>query len=79
MAQTLPNPPPGFDSLTSDEQLEYVQSLWQRIASNPTAVPMPDWHMNVIEARLPDYRDTPDDGKSWDEVHKDIIHKLNHT
>ncbi|MHB8472963.1 MAG: addiction module protein [Gammaproteobacteria bacterium] len=79
MAQPLPNPPPGFDALTTDEQLEYVQSLWQRIVSNPAAIPVPDWHLNVIEKRLADYRDAPNDGKSWDEIREEVIRRLDNT
>ena len=79
MAQTLPNPPPGFDALTTDEQLEYVQSLWQRIVSNPAAIPVPNWHLNVIEARLADYRNTSNEGKSWDEIREEVTRKLDKT
>ncbi|MDX6447193.1 MAG: hypothetical protein QOH71_4267 [Blastocatellia bacterium] len=28
ISQALPLPPPGFDSLSVDEQIDYVQSLW---------------------------------------------------
>ena len=35
MAKPVPLPPPGFDELSVDEQIEYVQSLWERIAATP--------------------------------------------
>jgi len=44
MPQALPLPPPGFDALTVDEQIDYLQSLWDRIAAKPEQVPVPDWH-----------------------------------
>ena len=33
-------PPPGFDELTIEEQIDYVQSLWERIAATPDQVPV---------------------------------------
>jgi len=52
MAQRLPSPPPGFDELNVEEKLTYVQSLWDRIAATPEAVPVPDWHREVIDERM---------------------------
>jgi hypothetical protein len=31
MPQALPVPPPGFDPLSIDDPIDYVQSLWDRI------------------------------------------------
>ena len=44
MSKPLPIPPPGFDDLSVEEQIDYVQSLWQWIAASPKQVPVPDWH-----------------------------------
>ena len=33
MANPVPLPPPGFDDLSIEEQIECVQSLWDRIAA----------------------------------------------
>jgi hypothetical protein len=38
MAREVPNPPPGFDELTVEQKLDYVQSLWDRIAARPEMV-----------------------------------------
>jgi hypothetical protein len=48
MIQAVPNPPPGFDDLTLNEKLDYIQSLWNRVAANPRDVPVPDWHLALI-------------------------------
>ena len=39
MAKPLPLPPPGFDELSVDEKIDYLQSLWGRIAATPNTVP----------------------------------------
>lgn len=76
MARTLPLPPPGFDELSTDEKLEYVQSLWDRIAAHPEEIPVPDWHREVLEERMKAYRANPTEGKPWEEVRADLLDKL---
>jgi putative addiction module component (TIGR02574 family) len=60
MPQALPLPPPGFDDLSVEEKLDYVQSLWDHIATRPEELPVPDWHQRVIEERLEAHRIDPD-------------------
>lgn len=61
-------PPPGFDDMPVEEQIEYVQALWERIAAHPERVPVPDWHREELDRRLDDLEKNPDDGVSWDVV-----------
>jgi putative addiction module component (TIGR02574 family) len=76
MARSVPIPPPGFDDLPVDEQIDYVQSLWDRIAAKPDEVPVPEWHKQALDERLESYRSNPDEGKSWDEVREQARRKL---
>jgi len=76
MASPLPFPPPGFDELTVDEKIDYLQSLWNRIAARPEDVPVPDWHREVLAERLEAYRVNPSAGRPWEEVRDEILEKL---
>lgn len=76
MAQTLPIPPPGFDDLPVEEKLDYVQSLWDRIAARPEEIPVPDWHRQVLDARLAAYRADTQKGKPWEEVREEVLRQL---
>ena len=76
MAQTLSIPPPGFDELSIEEQLDYVQTLWDRIAAHPDAIPIPDWHRQVLNDRLAAYRNNPTEGRSWDDVRDELLQQL---
>jgi len=76
MFQSLPVPPPGFDALTVEEQIDYVQSLWDHIAAHPEQVPVPDWHRQVIAERLASYQANPNEGKPWDEFEREVIDEL---
>lgn len=72
MANTVQLPPPGFDGLSVDEQLDYVETLWSRIAAHPERVPVPNWHRRVIQERL----EANSPRRPWDEVRRDLEEKL---
>jgi len=76
MAKPVPLPPPGFDDLSVDEQIEYVQSLWNRIAASPEQVPIPEWHREILDERVKDYEANPNAGESWDVVRERLRDKL---
>lgn len=76
MAQALTIPPPGFDELQVEEKLDYVQQLWQRITAEPGAVPVPDWHREILAERLADYRRDPSAGEDWELVKERLRNKL---
>ena len=69
-------PPPGFDEMSVSEQIDYVNSLWERIASCAPDVPVPDWHCKVLEDRLKLHREEPDDVQQWDEVRDNARDKV---
>jgi len=76
MAQRVPNPPQGFDDLSIDERLEYVQSLWDRIAAKPEDIQVPDWHREVLDERLAQYQGNLQEGRPWEEVREELGRKL---
>jgi putative addiction module component (TIGR02574 family) len=76
MPNTIPNAPPGFDHLSVEEQIDYLQSLWDRIAASPERVPVPEWHQRIIRERLEAYRANPTAGRPWEEVRTEIERKL---
>ncbi|HKY28520.1 MAG TPA: addiction module protein [Pyrinomonadaceae bacterium] len=76
MSQPVPLPPPGFDALSIEEQIDYVQSLWDHIAARPEQVAVPDWHLEILNERVKEYQTAQ--GKSWEEVERDIKSELNH-
>jgi putative addiction module component (TIGR02574 family) len=76
MTKPVALPPPGFYELSVEEQIDYVQSLWERIAATPDQIPVPDWHRKVLGERLKDYEANPDGGESWDVVRDRLREKL---
>lgn len=64
----IPLPPLGFDELARDEQVAYVNSLWDRIAASQEGLPVPRWHLDVLAARLDVQNAETVREMSWDEV-----------
>ena len=63
MERTAIPEPPGFSNLSKVEQVRYLQALWDRIAENPSEVPVPETHLEVAEQGLAEYRRTPDQAR----------------
>ena len=79
MSSKVPFPPPGFNELSLEDQIEYVQELWDKITSRPESEPVkvPDWHLEIIEERLARYRENGMEGTPWEEFEKELIEQLN--
>lgn len=76
MSKIVPTPPSGFDDLSVEEQIDFIQSLWDRIASTPEQVPVPEWHKSILRERLAVYQANPTNVRSWEDVRKEIERKL---
>lgn len=76
MPKIIPNPPPGFDDLSVEEKIDYVQALWDRIAASPEQVPVPEWHLRILQERLEAYKANPTAGRPWEEARADLERKL---
>lgn len=60
MAWPLPFPPSGFDELSADEKIVYVQALWDRIGASHGDELIPDWHLEIVRERLAEHRAHPE-------------------
>lgn len=76
MATNPPIPPTGFDDLSLEDQIDYVQSLWDRIAAQPDQVPLPEWHRQVIRQRIAEHDANLSEGRPWEEVRSEIRNQL---
>jgi putative addiction module component (TIGR02574 family) len=77
MAKPIPLPPPGFDDLSVDEKIDYLQSLWDRIAATPETVAVPEWHREIIDERVKELEANPDAGDDWEIVQQRLRNKFN--
>lgn len=68
MAQPLSIPPPGFDKLSIEEKIEYVNLLWDHILSKPEEIPVPEWHRPILDERLARDKESPGEAIPWEDV-----------
>ena len=73
MSRALNLPPPGFEDLSVEEQIDYVQALWDVIAARPDKVPIPDWHGEILDERIAEAERHPEEGVSWDEFRSQLL------
>ncbi len=76
MSEPLPDSPPGFDDLSVEDQIDYLQSLWDRVKATADEVPVPAWHRKIIDKRLAEIRSDPDSGLTWEKARDEIAGRL---
>ena len=76
MSSKIPFPPAGFDELSLEDQIEYVQELWDKITADPEQVSVPDWHWEILEKRMADPREGLENGMTWEEFEKELEKEL---
>lgn len=77
MARPIPMPPPGFDELSADEKVSYVQSLWDRVTADPSEIRVPEWHRTELTRRLREREGQQNGARDWEEVRRELRNGLN--
>lgn len=65
--ETIPEPA-GFSDLPKEEQIQYLEALWDRISESPAEIPVPESHLAPAEERLAAYRKNPKGARPASEV-----------
>lgn len=69
-------PPAGFEELSAEEKLEYVQALWGHVSEHPEDVPVPAWHRAVVTERLAALRRGDVASRPWSEIREELLIRL---
>ena len=72
MSSQLPVPPPGFDQLSREAQLDYIETLLNYVSSGKQYAEIPDWHREILEKRLAYYREFGFEGTPWEEFQQEL-------
>jgi putative addiction module component (TIGR02574 family) len=56
----------GIDRLDAAERLRLIGEIWDSI--EPGSVEIPEWHKEILDARLKAMEENPGAGSSWEEV-----------
>jgi hypothetical protein len=67
------SPPPGFEQLTKAQQIDYIQGLWDLIIITPDELPVPEWHLDIVNERVASQNTAS--FSTWDEVKQRLLSK----
>jgi hypothetical protein len=58
-----------LDKMSLAEKLEAMEAIWADLSRNPSQVPVPDWHREVLKAR----RESPKTWLDWEQVKASLL------
>lgn len=67
--------PDDLLALPVADRLKLIESLWDSIDADTTALPLPDWHRDEIDRRLEALDAGTSVGAPWSEVRERIVRK----
>ena len=65
-----------FRELSSDEKIRLVQELWDEIAEEVSRRPLSESQRRLLDERLADEEQNPDDVEPWAKAKADILRDL---
>jgi putative addiction module component (TIGR02574 family) len=66
----------SFRELSSEEQIRLVQDLWNQIAQEIARMPLTESQRRLLDERLTDEENNPDDVEPWTKAKDDILRDL---
>jgi hypothetical protein len=61
-----------LDRMSVEEKLRALERIWEDLCRDPSAVPSPHWHQDVLEAREKRLREGSDRFIPWDEAKRRV-------
>ena len=65
-----------FRELSADEKIRLVQKLWDEITEEVSRMPLSESQRRLLDERLADEEQNPDDVEPWAKVKEDILRDL---
>lgn len=65
-----------FRELESDEKIRLVQELWNEIAEEVARRPLTEAQRRLLDERILDEEQNPDDFEPWSKAKEDILRNL---
>ena len=65
-----------FRKLSSDDKIRLVQEFWDEIAEEVARMPLTESQRRLLDERLAEEEDKPDDVEPWAKAKDDILREL---
>lgn len=66
----------SFRKLPAGEKIRLLQELWDEVAEEAARTPLSESHRQLLDERLQQHSDSPDDVEPWEKVRDDILSEL---
>jgi putative addiction module component (TIGR02574 family) len=66
----------SFRELSSEDKIRLVQDLWDQISQEIARMPLTESQRRLLDERLVDEEDHPDDVQPWTKAKDDILRGL---
>ena len=66
----------SFRELSSEDKIRLVQDLWDQIAQEIARMPLTESQRRLLDERLADEENNPDDLEPWTKAKDDILRGL---
>jgi putative addiction module component (TIGR02574 family) len=66
----------SFRELSSEDKIRLVQDLWDQIAQEIARMPLTESQRRLLDERLVDEENNPDDVEPWTKAKDDILRDL---
>jgi putative addiction module component (TIGR02574 family) len=66
----------SFRKLSSSEKIRLVQELWDEIAEEAARMPLSESHRRLLDQRLQQHEENPDDVEPWEKTRDDVLREL---
>ncbi|NQU11273.1 addiction module protein [bacterium] len=58
--------------LPLEEKLQIMEAIWEDLRSRPGAVPVPQWHKDLLDARRQAVAEGRDEMLDWEQAKRDL-------
>ena len=72
-AQTITE---SFRKLPLDAKVHLLQELWDEIADESVSMPLSESHRQLLDERLRQHEENPEDVEPWEKVRNDVLSEL---
>jgi len=59
--------------LPLSEKLQIMEAIWEDLRSRADALPVPEWHKELLDARLKAVEDGSEKVLDWDDVKQSLL------
>jgi putative addiction module component (TIGR02574 family) len=66
----------GIDKLSVEERIDLAEAIWENLAEEIERVPLTEAQRRGIERRLSNHRANPAAARSWEDVEKELLARL---